>query len=187
VASAALSAPRARPARKPPSALTERRLSLICEKIAAGVPQTTAAVSSGVPRRTYQEWLAKGREPGAQEPYASMAERVEAALASYHESLIVSLEDAVAEADPRTKANVRMWGLERRFRDDWAAPEKAGSVMNVQVVLNSERQDLAARLLQAAQQVLGDDPDKLEALMTAVAGGEVVEGEAAEAPAELGP
>lgn len=177
VAMGALTAPRARRSApkggKPPTALTERRLSLICERIANGVPMTTAAVASGVPRRTFQDWLAKGRHADAEEPYKSMADRIESALAVYHESR-VELVQVGAEKDPR----MAFQELERRFKSDWGDPRVAGGVtVNVGVILESpEWLELRGRLLRA----LAPFPEALEAVVLELAGGQVVEGSAVE-------
>lgn len=174
----ALSAPRARSSQRPRQ-LTAPTVRKICELIERGVPQAPAAGSLGIPRRTYQEWLEKGRRPDAREPYLSFAERIQEALDNFH----ASRAKIVGESnDDRTALEV----LRRRFKDDWAEPER-GSTVNISVTLAAERQDLASRLLAAAQQVLGDDPDRLEQFMAAVVGGDVIAGEAVEAPAELAP
>ena len=179
VASAAQTAPRARRSAsrgvKPPSALTERRLSLICEKIAHGVPMTTAAIAAGVPRRTFQEWLAKGRADGAPEPYAGMAERIESALACYHESR-VELVQAGAERDPR----MAQWELERRFKDDWGDPRAGAGQVNISVTLAAERKSAAEQIAEAAVRVLAHEPELLERLLAELGGGQVINGEAIE-------
>lgn len=150
---------------------------MICDRIANGVPQTTAAVATGVPKRTFQEWLEKGRREGAAEPYKSMADRIEAALAVYHESRI-ELVQIGAEKDPR----LAFQELERRFRDDWADPRMlpAGGV-NINVTIEAERRDTAERMVAAATRVLGDQPELLERFFAEFSGtGVVVDGEAVE-------
>lgn len=134
---------------------------------------TTAAVASGVPRRTFQEWLSKGRREDAVEPYKSMADRIEAALAVYHESR-VELVQVGAEKDPR----LAFQELERRFKDDWGDPRlTAGVTVNVGVILESpEWLELRARLLRA----LAAFPDALAAVVVELGSGHVVDGDAVE-------
>ncbi len=148
---------------------------MICEKIANGVPMTTAAIASGVPRRTFQVWLAQGRTENAAEPYRSMADRIDAALAVYHESR-VELVQAGAERDPR----MAQWELERRFREDWADPRLGASQINVSVTLELERKAATEQLMAAALRALGDDPERLERFLAEIGQGQVVEGEAVE-------
>lgn len=140
------------------------------------MPQAAAAGSLGIPRRTWQIWLAKGREPGAAGIYAQMADAVEEALDRFHMSRAVIVGES---ADDRTALEV----LRRRFKDDWADPERGGTTVNVQVTLEVERRELSARLLEAATRVLAGDPALLERFAAELGGGEVVDGEARELPA----
>lgn len=109
---------------RPPKALTPARLELICEKIRIGLPQETAAIRAGVPRRTFQDWLRMGRLPDAREPYKSMADAIEAALAEYHESRVQIVHDS---PDQRTA----QWALERRFPSEWGETRRLDANVNV--------------------------------------------------------
>ena len=84
--------------------LTVELARKIAAKVAKGVPQTAAAGSVGVPRRTFQNWLYAGRLEGAEEPYAMLAEEIDLALDRYHASRVVHLHN-VGRDDPR----VTMW------------------------------------------------------------------------------
>jgi hypothetical protein len=167
-------APRARPGRGRASAiLTTARVKAICDLVEKGVPQAAAAGASGIPRRTYQEWLAKGREPGAPEPYASLAEKMEAALDRFHMSRAVIVAES---SDERTAIEV----LRRRFKDDWGDPERQAAV-NISVTLEAERRSAAQQLVDAAIRVLADQPELLERLLAEIGGGQVINGAAIEA------
>lgn len=178
---AALHAPARRSGRPPAAHLTPQKLNQVCALVERGVPQSAAAASVGIARRTWQVWLEKGREPGAPEPYASVAERLDEALSRWHASRVLSLEQVLGDekADPRTRANVVMWQLERRFRDDWGAPDRGTAQVNVQVVVAQERSQAVEELLAAAGRALANDPGALERLVAEL-GGEVVVGEAVE-------
>lgn len=153
-----------------PSALTETRVSKICELVARGVPQQAAAGSLGIPKRTFQNWLEIGRRPEAVEPYRSLADRLETAKDKFHASRAVVVGDA---PDARTTLQV----LERRFPADWADPNRGGVTVNVGVIVESpEWRALSARLLD----VLAPFPDALDAVLVELGGGVVVEGEAVE-------
>lgn len=147
---------------RPPKALTEVRLRRILRKVIAGMPPQSAAVSVGVPKGTWKVWLEKGRKPDAVEPYKSLVERLEVAIAMYQESLVQHVDIGMVK-DPRVALNV----LERRFPEDWADPGRAGSVtVNLGVVLASpEWIDLRDRLLRA----LAGFPEALAAVTAELA------------------
>lgn len=174
------SPPRARGSRKaygrgrPPKALTEERLEIILEQVALGVPPQTAAVATGVPEKTWKNWLARGREVDPVEPYASVVRRVDAAIAVYHQSR-VSVIHAGAEKDPR----LAQWELERRFSDEWGDKSRSGVTINLGVILQSpEWITLSERLLT----ILEPFPDALAAVAAEIDRGVVVDGEATELP-----
>ena len=144
----------------------------MCDLIERGVPQAAAAGSLGIPRRTFQEWLAKGREPDAAEPYASLAVRLEEAVDKFHASRAVIVGESTEE---RTTIEV----LRRRFKDDWGDPERAAAV-NVNVTLAAERKSAAEQIAEAAVRVLAHEPELLERLLAELGGGQVINGEAIE-------
>lgn len=154
--------------RRGPVQLTEARVRTICAKVAAGVPQGAAAASVGIPRRTLQNWLAAGREPDAPEPYASFADRLETALAKFHAGRAVFVTET---GDARTTLQV----LERRFPEDWALPDRAGTTINV-LQVQVEREELSARL----GSVLARFPEAEAAVLAVLGGADVVEGEFSE-------
>lgn len=155
---------------RPPKALTEVRLRRILRKVIAGMPPQSAAVSVGVPKGTWKVWLEKGRKPDAVEPYKSLVERLEIAIAMYQESLVQHVDVGMVK-DPRVALNV----LERRFPEDWADPSRGGVTVNLGVVLASpEWIDLRDRLLRA----LAGFPEALAAVTAELAGvAPVLEGE----------
>lgn len=157
--------------------LTPARIRSICSKIEKGVPQTAAAGSLGIPRRTLDNWLMWGRADGAEGIYRDFADAVDRARQKFHASRAVQVM-AHAEKDPRSA----MFILERRFPDDWADHSKAGVTVNVGVILESpEWLELRGRLLRA----LVPFPDALAAVVLELGGGsaegEVVEHVAIEA------
>lgn len=132
-------------------------------------------MSLGIPRRTFQTWLAAGRAEGAEGLYAELAEKLDQAIARFHDSRALAVVQH-AEKDPRSA----MFILERRFPEEWADHTKHGGDVNIHVTLEVERRELAERMLNAAAEVLGDDPDLLERLIERIQRGEVVDGEAVE-------
>lgn len=172
---------RVRVGRRVSPALTAHRIKAICAKVETGVPQQAAAMSLGIPKRTFQNWLAAGRAEGADGLYAELAEKLDQAIARFHNARAVAVI-AHAEKDPRSA----MFILERRFPDEWADQTKRGGDVNIHVTLEVERRELAERMLNAAVDVLGDDPDLLERFVARLSAGDVVEGEVVEV-AELEP
>lgn len=155
-----------------PKALTEARLRRILRKVVVGVPPERAAVAAGVPKRTWQHWLEKGRRPDAVEPYASVASRLETALAVYHESRVQVIHEGALK-DPR----IAQWELERRFPEDWADPSRGGVTINLGLILQSpEWMHLRDGLLA----VLAPHAAALEDVRGFLAGGAVVDGSAVE-------
>ncbi len=153
----------------------------IVDRIRKGAPGERAAGSCGVPRRTFQRWLEKGRAENGREPYRSFAAEVDRAFDEFVVNSVVAMDEG-AKKDWRAALEM----LKRRDPENWADPDRAvATQVNVQVV-EAERSDLSARLLAAAQRCMGDDPELLARFMAEVAGGEVVVGEAAEV-AELAP
>lgn len=151
--------------------LTPARIRTICGKVAKGVPQYAAAGSLGIPRRTFQNWLAAGRAEGAEGLYLDLAEGVDRALARFHESRVVQLHK-VGSDDPR----VIQWELERRFRDDWGEPDRGGVSVNVNLQTAPEWLELRDVILGA----LARHPDALADVLAAIGGGQVVSGDAVE-------
>lgn len=176
---AALAAPRARGSNgRPLKRLTPQFVAKLVELIERGVPQEAAAGSLGIPRRTFQAWLSKGREVDAVEPYLSLAEKLELALDAFHASRATIVGES---GDERTTLEV----LRRRFKNDWADPDRGGgSTVNVQVVIETERAASAQQMLEAAQRAFADQPELLERLLTELAAvgsaaptGEIVDAE----------
>lgn len=147
-----------------PVTLTDEISSMICERVSIGLPQGTAAVASGVPRRTFQTWLAKGRLEEAEEPYRSFAEQLELALSIFHESRV-----RVLDANIEDDVKVAMWQLERRFREDWGDPRRdlnINLITQEKILESPEWKEILGRVMGVLQQF----PDALSAVAVAFAG-----------------
>lgn len=121
--------------------LTPARIRTIAGKIAKGIPQGAAAASLGIPKTTFQNWLAAGRAEGAEGVYADLAAAIDKAVARYHESRATKVIEH-AEKDPRTA----MFILERRFPEDWGDPGRGGVNVHVNVMGSPEWRDALQRI-----------------------------------------
>ena len=138
--------------------------SALIKMVADGVPFGTACQAIGVPERTFQEWMQKGRAEDAREPYKSFAVEVEKAFALWQVDRVAII---AASPDPRA----HQWLLERRNVKEWGDPRR-GEV-NVQV-------NLSAIMESPDWQKLRDDlvrslaayPDALATALRVMAGGD---------------
>lgn len=151
----------------------------IYERIAIGVPLIQAALSCGIPRRTFTRWLEFGREENAREPYRTFAAGVDRALADFAVNGIREVASAGAK-DWRAKAYLLDHGVPEYVEQEQAKRGKGdGVTVNVGVLVQSpEWRDLSGQLLER----LSAFPDALAAVLEVMPGA-VIEGDAA----ELGP
>ena len=129
-------------------------------------------MSCGIAQRTFVRWLEFGRAENAREPYRTFAQQVDRAFAEFIVSNVQAMDEG-AKKDWRAALEM----LKRRDPENFADPDRGATNVNVQVVVAAERAAAADQILAAAQRVLADDPERLEALMVELAGGQVVEGE----------
>lgn len=152
--------------------LTPKLRASILEMILTGVPIGTAAVACGIPKRTFFDWLSKGRGEDAADPYRTFAVEVDEAQEAWAARAVRRI-DAAGEKDYRALA----WLLERRRPDEFGDPAKGGVVVNVGVLVESaEWRDLSQRLLDR----LSGFPEALAAVADLMAGPGVVDGQAVE-------
>lgn len=107
----AQTAPRRRTGR--PTKLNAKLQAAIVKLIEEGVPADASAVSLGIARRTFFDWLERGR---AGEPlYAEFQLAVDEAHAVFHAAMV-----GEARADPRNAITI----LEKRFPKDWGRTDR---------------------------------------------------------------
>jgi len=100
-----------------PSSLTGPTIKAIEKRIREGASYADAAKASGIDPRTFQTWLAKGREDtfnGRMSEFQHFYQRVEAANLDIKGLLIKRVIKGSAK-DPRLALKV----LERRFPEEW--------------------------------------------------------------------
>ncbi len=157
------------------TSITTETIAAICDALRAGATFETAFAYSKVPPTTARYWMRNGRADDAASIYREFVDQLDLAVADGKMRDLVRI-DHHADKDWRAAA----WKLERRFPGEFGDPTRNGNVVNVQVTLESERQQTVEALLAAAQRVLADNPDKLEALIAEIGGPTVVDGEAVE-------
>ena len=102
----------------------------ICKHIAAGVPETTAALVNGIDDSTYFRWKAKGEPAKAPAFYRQFRERVKKALAEAESGCVITVRaaaaaytDAAGHRHPG-QWQAAAWWLERRLPDTWGKRER---------------------------------------------------------------
>lgn len=117
------SAQKTRPTRRRPgrpTKLTAKLQTEICDLIARGVPSDDAAVSVGIARRTFFQWLERGKD---EEPlYAEFQLAVDEAFAVFHVSTV-----GQAVANPANAMSI----LEKRFPKAWGRTDRHHIDLNV--------------------------------------------------------
>lgn len=117
-----------------------------------GMQLNTAALKAGVRAKDLESWLEKGRREDAKEPYASFAEEIEQALASYEAFLCGILHESV-EREERPDLTTARWMLERRFPKRWRSKEPVDEIVPVRAdgrAYSAEELRTAAELLEGA-------------------------------------
>ncbi len=153
---------RARPPRKPATALTRGIQERICAFIRAGSYIETACAAVGIPSRTLRAWLTRGAEAseaGRTNRYTAFADALREAEAAA-EVRGIGLISKAAKADWRAAAHF----LERRHGRRW------GQQVNVKVEAELEK------FLGTAERVLeGEAFERLLEALAAEAGPEETE------------
>ncbi|MFT3927450.1 MAG: hypothetical protein QM778_33260 [Myxococcales bacterium] len=85
--------------------------------VAAGSTVPVAAAAAGIPKKTIEAWMHKGRE--GLDPYSELVEGIREAKAVHEASLLQRLNKAGAK-DWRADA----WMLERRYGKRWRPPSQ---------------------------------------------------------------
>lgn len=110
-----------------PSIIRAQRDKIIA-LVRNGAPPTTAAVVCGVPRRTHENWLRKGRADDAPDPYRRYADDIQAAVEEYKLGEIGTIH---AQGGKDWRAALAL--LERRFPDEFGERKRVDSRLQVQV------------------------------------------------------
>ncbi len=154
--------------RKPgmPISLTEEKAQLICKAIRQGAYIETACAYANVPRKTFYDWMKRGRmEDGS--IFSNFVEAIDEALATAQMLDLEVITKAATGGDWRAAA----WRLERRNPREWGAKkivelksDKDDSV--TYVVMGSTKvdneEDWAERAAEEAARTLIERKKKLE-------------------------
>lgn len=150
--------------------LTDEIAERICQAVRTGATIEGAAAYAGVARQTFFDWLRRGRQPNARNPYKKLAADLEEALGVVEVANIGRI--AKAGQDEWT-ANA--WILERRFPDKYGRRTRVDGQIQVQAMptldvsklTQEELQTLRALLVKAApaqEELAADQRPALELL-----------------------
>lgn len=106
-----------------PDSITEDMTVHMERLLAAGNYIAVACQVVGLPRSTYQEWMAKGSRDGpGYTPYRIFAQRIEVALAKGEATKVAQIARAASGEKGDWKAAA--WMLERQVPERWAKPSQ---------------------------------------------------------------
>lgn len=126
--------------------VTEELIKDIAMRVQNGAYPHVAAEAAGIPPDVFQDWMERGTQKGARDPYRALAERVRRAQAHAR---------CMAEVEMRTN-DAKAWllnGPGKGTPDEpgWSAPVKAQVTQEsrtVNVLLDPQMQSLFAAILQ---------------------------------------
>jgi hypothetical protein len=126
--------------------LTDEIAAKIVQAVRTGSSIEGAAAYAGVPRQTFFDWLKKGRQPRARNPYRALALALDEALGTFE----VTANAQIAKAgDDEWQA--KAWQLERKFPDRYGRRTRIDGNVSVSAVpfvdLSKLTADEAATLL----------------------------------------
>jgi transposase len=155
-----------------PPAITAEKVDKILQAVRIGVSLEAAAGNAGVPKRTFFDWLARGREPNAKKIYRDLADQIEEALASFETTALARITKAGEE---HWQADA--WRLERKFPDRYARRTKVESNVTVSAVpfidmsrLTVEQAETLLELLRLASPAQDQLPAEGRPVLELVAG-----------------
>lgn len=107
--------------------LTDELAAKICQAIRTGATLEGSAAYAGVARQTFFDWLRRGRQANARNPYKTFVADVEEALAGFEVGAMTRIAKA---GDEEWQANA--WRLERRFPDKYGRRTRLDGNIQVQ-------------------------------------------------------
>lgn len=137
--------------------LTDETTERICVAIRQGATLESAAIYAGVPRSTFHDWLRRGRQPGARNPYKAFVAQIDEALAHFEVNAVAQIAKAGADGEWQASA----WRLERRYPDRYGRRTRiegdvrvtAAPVLDVSKLTLDELETLRRLLAKAAPDV----------------------------------
>ena len=139
-----------------PKKFSEEKVKTIISAVERGIHPETAAIASGVCKRTFFYWMSKGRQ--GIEPYADFHEAVRQAEARAELKIFDELraaQDNLGQSDPKQLQFI----LERRFRGRWTKQVKIEVEIRLQNILDQVEVYMSegsyAELIDAISEVQG--------------------------------
>lgn len=156
-----------------PSITAAQRKKLL-DTIRLGVNKDDAAKLAGIPRRTFFEWLEKGKQPDAPAGYRKFFEDVEVALIQVEQKRLGVIDRASAE-----EWQAAAWLLERKFPDRYGRRTRLDGNINVTATpvldvskLTLAEQEQLVNLLRKASPTAGELPEGQRPALELLPGGE---------------
>jgi len=106
--------------------LTDEIAERICQAVRTGATIEGAAAYAGVARQTFFDWLRRGRQANARNPYKKLAADLDEALAAFEVGAMAKIAKA---GDTEWQANA--WRLERRFPDRYGRRTRVDGTLQV--------------------------------------------------------
>lgn len=159
----------------PSPAIPRTSREAIVALVRAGAPPTTAAVKCGIPRRTHEDWLARGRRPDGPEPCRRYVEDIERAVEEWKYGRIQAVE---AQEDQDWRAAMTL--LERRFPKEFGQRKQIEGQISIQATPMIDPSKGTLERLQLLRELLAEfapdteDPALSESARPAL---ELIEGE----------
>lgn len=143
-----------------PTKLDDLVAKRICNALAGGNAQATAARAAGVGVSTLKEWLSRGRK--GEEPYADFLDQVKRAEAAGEVELVATIRAGATKT-----WQCAAWLLERRFPRRWARrdpPEKKAP----EDLDKLSEEELTARVVELTMEQCERSPEVRDALLARI-------------------
>jgi hypothetical protein len=103
-----------------PLKLNDEITNIICENIEMGLSYSLSAAGAQITFQTFNDWMKKAQEEGADEQYIEFATRVRAAETACAKDCLLRVREASKCGTWAASA----WLLERRFKNDYGRQER---------------------------------------------------------------
>lgn len=139
--------------------LTDEAADRICQAVRTGATLEGAAAYAGVARATFFDWLRRGRQENARNPYRKFAADLDEALGHVE---VANIGRIARAGQDEWQANA--WILERRFPDKYGRRTRVDGQIQVQAMPTLDVSKLTGDELQTLRELLVKAAPAQEAL-----------------------